>query len=1759
MIKFKILLFFFLLSSLYTSVDGTEFSLFDLSDSHVFYPFGNDPFCTSIFVILAKNTTQSINNLNGGTGCIITSQNSSFTLFSCLDTPSIGTKSKNFSVNNDQSKGYITIDFECNGIVVNNYSVIQEVTLDSLLKFSSIVKLDLSDSISIENTYDTSLFKLIPLGQSIYRIRYTEKYYTLKTSNFSIWETKLIFSNNQNITILVPYNTTKYIGSNTNSQEIINFKQYPLGSATLEGDTFGSLITFQSSSLLQRVSYPVTTLNVANNKYYFSKSIYGDLGNMTYVCFVLSDGTPGNNTLLRRKEDSTFEEYNFETNVSLQAGSAIPGTTFYDIPIETGSVNMYSVEVTIATGYSHKYIQYYNGIDQFRLGSFKSFPFGFISGSNPNFVLGTSVPVFGSISPWFQYTNYSYISKEIGNYGLVLSIPPLTLITELSIPQLINFEAIYLNQFKFLMRFTISDQFGINFIYFSYNSDLRFNQYNVDNLASGSIKNGVFEFTYDLVQFGSPTLKRLVIKNYVEYYNTIYFNQFYSINNLTTKFNFPSINLSSYNYLNDINNISFYLNDIDISNKTVDNIIYFGFNNLDNYKNLSIGFTLTDPKSLRDINFQSGDESSAIRNFYPVYNFAVWDEQNSRFFIKFKVPANTLPGVLDWILVFNRENFITNTQLSDEYQLRINKTNFDCFGPIVSNILKISNSTTLGWLFTIEDEINGFQDGYVTIRGSVDNSLYNITLKSGDMVIGSGNKWKGDYLINITLSGNCAQQDYIITYALFTDTFGNVNKYYKWITDKEYKMNSFFIIDGTDNPFLNFLNDQSILQISTIDSICHFSDSTPPELLSFSASKQSINVGTLDRSITFNFHAHDSEGLRDDQYPIVYITDTNSRIEECISTIVTSNLTDIKYTCTMDVPIGFSHPYGFLISVYGFINRGGRFSGFSATYLKSLNFSWYVETVAFSTTVLIITGSSGIDNDGGNLWLYGRGLKSTTFATVFFSNSSTQIIQISSKNQHDTAILVEGIQPTDNTFKIQLSGIVNSNNFTITPIIYKFHFSTPTPTQTLPTQSPTILTPSPTPTPSLTNKPQNCIGNPVCGGSKQGYCKEDVGCICYSPFIGLDCTSKIIIISQPKPNEDKPTTIIGNSNNNSGNVNNNNNDYQVTGNISIIAIREVNSVTGEQVKIHYIDKWYYNRISSTISNYQSTILNNNISTTINATLEWFENKSNITFANQELIMNPSTIKYTVELSSYKFSNQLTNLQVIIEAQIQSNENDDICSGKEFGDTTLDNSNYIKLQVSSNSIYGRFLKRGIVDGKTVTITNELLDSKLNSISKENNVQSYIGIEIGQYQTSVIIDPDFSLLLDNQAVNSDSPNSVCSSSSSKSLTKGQLAGIIIGASFFFIVIVLVIIKTLLSKSLPFKIFVYKTFRKSKGQEPTTTPEPTPSLNPTCLGNPVCGGANRGYCGVNGCICYTPYFGIDCKSIIIPPTLSPVGPSVEIPKFPNFFNGVLVYQIREIDIFDSVMKSYSLTSWTLNSVSSSILNYQTTITSNNVITTINITTEFSEDQREANNIKRNNYNIQISPYGFSSHLSRLQILFKFQIQSNETNEICSSSEFGLSKPLDDSNFIKLQVSNETLYGIFPTSCFVDNKILSITNSLLDSNDFKSKSNDVQSYVGITIPSYQTLVILNTTFSRSLEQAANSGSPNSICSPNYSTGSSSSTPGNGTSNSSDSFSELHTNSSLSSPSPSPDPSSSSSLSFSSKFQLFNIISAFIFFIIIN
>jgi len=113
-----------------------------------------------------------------------------------------------------------------------------------------------------------------------------------------------------------------------------------------------------------------------------------------------------------------------------------------------------------------------------------------------------------------------------------------------------------------------------------------------------------------------------------------------------------------------------------------------------------------------------------------------------------------------------------------------------------------------------------------------------------------------------------------------------------------------------------------------------------------------------------------------------------------------------------------------------------------------------------------------------------------------------------------------------------------------------------------------------------------------------------------------------------------------------------------------------------------------------------------------------------------------------------------------------------------------------MQVDDHSLYGRFIKRGIVDGRIRQITNTFLDSQYQSLSTPSKVQTHIGINIPHYQKTIQLDPDFSVLVDNRPASSNSPNSICTPKKSK-LSGAQIAGIVIGAVGLVSIVVISIV--------------------------------------------------------------------------------------------------------------------------------------------------------------------------------------------------------------------------------------------------------------------------------------------------------------------------------------------------------------------------------
>ncbi|EGC37467.1 hypothetical protein DICPUDRAFT_149957 [Dictyostelium purpureum] len=819
-------------------------------------------------------------------------------------------------------------------------------------------------------------------------------------------------------------------------------------------------------------------------------------------------------------------------------------------------------------------------------------------------------------------------------------------------------------------------------------------------------------------------------------------------------------------YFQSIKQVSFLYNDIDISNHRHHNVLYFNSSEIP--KDGLVGLIIRDATILSNPVYTS---YTYVNIFYSRYN-----EDLKLFELEFYVECNTQ------LNEFNFDLYISNiaiTYQALDTKLKIKKSNLDLQGPIFKDIKKISpitidkhnNIGQIGWSISVEDPINGFESGYVTIRGEVDQSIYNITFTAKDVKEG-GDEFLGEYDFIIKISYPCISQNYKIS---------EVGLYDKIKRFSYFSITSPNPLSATLNPFMYFLNESIINKVFLTcksDEIVSL-DTTPPVLNSLTVSSQTIDVGSKDRAFTISFTASDPEsGLKNNTYPIVYLSTSNNRIIECISSIISIDNQKASYSCTLQIPFGFGYKDNIIISVYGFINNNGLFNGYSTNDLMDLKLNlgldivYNIRTSFTLNTVLLSHGL--ITEKGGDLWIFGQDLNGNSEAYITYSDGKTET-KIPSL-YYSTALLIKNVKATDKPYSVYIKkSSLDSNILEIKPTVYDFYIplnkkdSSDTPT-----------------TPIPTNAPQTCLGNPVCGGPSHGTCVENKGCLCISPWFGKDCSSQIVFVDPP---------VIGG--NNSGPSieitvpdKNSTNPVTYSSLISIVALKETN-INGETVKLYpFEDTWtsietepytydFYNKLNTTNNK------NDIIVTNVKVTLKWFVNKTTVIFANEELTMNPSTLKYTIEILEYPFDSTLNGLELIMSAQFNSSTSDGVCSSKEFGETAGgDNSNYLKIKVKDYSLYGRFVRRGYVDSTVRSISNVLLDSSMKAITKPSSVQSYIGLRIPYYTKKVILDP----------VDQYSASSICAN---KSLSAGKIAGIVIGGFAFVIVVALCIIYNIKKK--------------------------------------------------------------------------------------------------------------------------------------------------------------------------------------------------------------------------------------------------------------------------------------------------------------------------------------------------------------------------
>ncbi|KYR02403.1 EGF-like domain-containing protein [Tieghemostelium lacteum] len=539
-----------------------------------------------------------------------------------------------------------------------------------------------------------------------------------------------------------------------------------------------------------------------------------------------------------------------------------------------------------------------------------------------------------------------------------------------------------------------------------------------------------------------------------------------------------------------------------------------------------------------------------------------------------------------------------------------------------------------------------------------------------------------------------------------------------------------------------------------------------------------LNIGVVN-SLDFKIKVKSTTNAPIDlrHIPQLYLTDIKANIiHVSLDTIFNSTSNSADFGGQALVPIGFGLD-GILVSISNVADMYMNFAYFSP---EDLPGAYGLIPTSFTLGGPTITSTSNIKSLGETLTIYGKGFGVNSANTKVFIENTTSNIQLPIATFHSIALVVYNVPATTQAFDIFVTvNSAESNKFRVQ-------------VQIPPTQSPIQ---------------QQCPGNPVCGGPDHGDCSVSGDCQCKGNWIGKDCLSQQINIPQPNVSTTDPsaeTTVNGTLPDGS--------QISFRNLISVVELRELNFKNEIQRNFTFTQWLFTNTSTSSTTSYlYATSIDNN-STNVTVSVQWYPTETTITFANEEIRMLPSTMKYTIEISSFDFQSSTNRLQLVMNAQTIS-DNTDTCvtrtpENQQDSDLIYE---YFKLQIDNHSLYGRFIKRALVDFRPTAISNTLLQSTTQNTSTSGSTleaQQLIGINIPYYSNNVIIDPDFSVLVESNPID----DSNCPSSS-KGLTKSQLAGIIIASSVAGLFVILLSVYFIMKKTNTAVEFRYKLRKLGK----------------------------------------------------------------------------------------------------------------------------------------------------------------------------------------------------------------------------------------------------------------------------------------------------------------------------------------------------------
>ncbi|KAF2074672.1 hypothetical protein CYY_004022 [Polysphondylium violaceum] len=988
----------------------------------------------------------------------------------------------------------------------------------------------------------------------------------------------------------------------------------------------------------------------------------------------------------------------------------------------------------------------------------------------------------------------SSISVMLGPYSSSTQLPVMVnSMTFVNFPFIIDFGYPEINSIEFvptritnivICRVNITDDLsGLERMKLSEYSDTPF-IIDPSNLVSGTFKKGIYEKVIDL------NFQKVIIE--------------IGLTDKTERVSHFVINL--YGLLDysplDISKIStfyFQFNNIDVSNVGVMNRVYLNFTNVDIHRR--IPFKLI--SSLEIASKFSGSNVLKTPKEDLHYEFLFWNEKIQMYEAEFWIPARLFSGSLDYHLNINGDlvdTTILSNLVGENATLKVFSLSADEMPPMVtilqafpSTVVPISDPIDIGWELEITDDINGLEYGELTIASDFDLVGYTFSFSPDDII--NKNEHQDTYMFPIKILPNCRSQTYYIKSLYLRDKSGHVS-------------NSSYLNDGNNpsipSPFFMFYKDLSLYTITT--DCPSITDNEGPTLLNFSTSTQTLDV-TSSNTFTVYFETYDPSGISVRHNPIIYLDQNfdNAVSFKAMRIDGSSNDTFSVYNTEIKVPYLFGYPNGFGVSVYGMADSLMNIRGYSFGDLyNEKGYGSVISTTAtFSEPIIEYLGCNN------EVYGYNFGLDQSKIV-VTISNSSThsntQTFKVFSSVYIEidpTTTVPEGtlIFTVTNTETNKVSKPVGKN-------VLGSRGSTckkpdPIDPSSSASSSSTISSSSSSKSSSSasssslsdqssasqsTNQPdtpKTCPGKiSQCNG--KGQCK-DGECLCFSPWFGADCTSQVIIVPEPSVNPNLPNTSIDFKDKDSASV------YS-----GIVSIKELNEIKNDGSLLHNypFDQWLFSDLSNQTTKlykYQTNITHpiHQTKTSVIVYTQWFDKGTNITFAGGVVQMNPSSIKYNVEIGQYNFDSSFSSLDIVFAVSLNSSDPDS-CSSQQ--QAKLINDDYVSIEINQFSFMGRFIKRALVDLKPTVISNTIKEET----DSNTKVNAIVSVHIPYYRRSIILDPDFSVLLLSEKVDKNTENSICNPKKSASRLSGaKIAGIVIGSVAFVSIVVVSVVYHLYKK--------------------------------------------------------------------------------------------------------------------------------------------------------------------------------------------------------------------------------------------------------------------------------------------------------------------------------------------------------------------------